>query len=401
MPTTKPKFATAMMIYMSAQNDLADYADINLGQIAKEQPLNNVLLYVMKDTKDGTYTFEPDGPTLVTDLKKADERLSPQQITDSRIFKRFLDDAATSLDDVDARQRIMIFWGHGGGIYFLDENTEKGRAAAEASIPAFADVLEAKAKSQKDGLRFNIVAFDSCYMGVIETAAEFGSMADFVLASTTAVDQAGLPYGQIMAELNSRGLNLSPRQAAVKIRDLYNGHYMELDPFARRYLFVYDLGKIGGCIRALNELGSQLSAVGDKKRIADAVRVASAYSGNEGFRDVLSLCDQLRRSFDGGHTEHRKVIAAVAKLESEVKDSVSGQGRTLGEDSSIPTAPVVWAPVDPNTFNRFAETYNQLSASDGGKAGWTKFWHEFHGAPVKATAAPTVHKFKVGLGRRR
>ncbi len=95
------------------------------------------------------------------------------------------------------------------------------------------------------------------------------------------------------------------------------------------------------------------------------------------------------------------MIAAVAKLESEVKDSVSGQGRTLGEDSSIPTAPVVWAPVDRNTFSRFAETYNELSASDSGKAGWTRFWHEFHGTPVKAVAAATAHKFRVGLGCRR
>src|SRR5439155_4499049 len=119
-----------------------------------------------------------------------------------------------SLDDVAARQRILVLWGHGGGIYFLDENTEQGRAAAEASIPAFANVLEASSKRQTDPLRFDIIAFDACYMGVIETAAEFSNMADFVLASTTVVDQAGLPYGEIITDLKKNGRKLSPRQAA-------------------------------------------------------------------------------------------------------------------------------------------------------------------------------------------
>src|SRR5439155_13931329 len=125
MPASKPKFATAMMLYMSAQNDLAGYADENLGEIASKQPLKDVLLYVMKDTKSGTYTFEPSGPALATNLKRPTDTFPPKIITDPKIFAGFLDDASDSLDDVAARQRILVLWGHGGGIYFLDENTEQ------------------------------------------------------------------------------------------------------------------------------------------------------------------------------------------------------------------------------------------------------------------------------------
>ena len=51
MPATKTKVATAMMFYMSAQNELAPRAQEDIDEISSNRKLDNVALYILLDTK--------------------------------------------------------------------------------------------------------------------------------------------------------------------------------------------------------------------------------------------------------------------------------------------------------------------------------------------------------------
>jgi hypothetical protein len=403
-------FNSAMMLYMSAQNNLAAFADVNIQQIKSNEPLEKLLLYIMKDTKDGTLTYRPEDGSFTTNLDHPTEEFPTKNVTDPAVFERFLGRAAEQLPAVNTQQKLLVLWGHGGGIYFLDEDLRGTGRVMQASVPDFANALADRAVRLDPRLQFDVIIFDACYMGVIETINEFRGVTGFVLAATTVVDQAGLPYDEIVADLNGPAPPSGPVAAAKMIRDKYNSHYRELDPHAKRYLFLYDVKKLRSCVDALNILGDRLNAAiaatGENKELLRiAAGVASTHPSSGGFRDVLSFCDQLSRHFVKDEEIHKSIQEAAEAVKSSVRNAVSGSSDTLGEQSATPTAPVIWCPIEKNLFDRFVDAYDGLESSNAGANGWAKLWKSFHAGPapdatiaVQIRVGGPLRKFSFGLG---
>lgn len=407
---TDHKFATAMMIYMSAQNELATKARENIAAIRENTALDQMCLYIVEDTYDDTpdpstarttihYELPPsavDGhfvkPPLFPGINKA--------VTNPGVFNKFLIRANThftSFGQNETNQKILILWGHGGGMVMLDEDKEKGNSRARASIAEFAEVLE----RQKE-LEFDIIAFDSCYMGVIEVMNQFREATKFALVSSTVVAADGYPYKKFIGDLKTGGPDLQPETAAALIAACYDEHYKLLLPNEERYLFVCDMKEIEKCADALNKLGEELSKLlGEDEQndpLRDAVDEALiAAHAESAYVPVLIFLRKLasRLQFRPDQNKLKDLYEAMDKLALAVKASFRGQ---LSDGGYTPTSPLIWSPENRGMFLRSHQAYNQLDSSMNGTGGWTKMWRKFHAIPDVLNIETAIPgKFTLGL----
>jgi hypothetical protein len=404
MPATKTKVATAMMFYMSAQNELAPRAQEDIDEISGNRKLENVALYILLDTKAQDPATRKEIrttkiwalPAGARDTDFATPQTTPDvDVADSRVFSRFLGDAEDHFDTLETRQKILVLWGHGGGMVMLDQDPAPGQQLSRASIVDFAEKLEVRSRSPQDPLRFDIIAFDSCYMGVLETMHQFRGFADYALVSSTVVDASGYPYKPIVANLIADGPALNPGLAAGMIRNEYNGHYEKLGRLKRRYLFSCDLTWIGACAGALNGVGREISKLLDadtpERRVRRALEeVHLAAHADASYVGVLIFLKKLLRRFEGiaDAAAYAKLQASAEALRSNVMKAFAGP---LGASGTVPTSPLVWCPLNKQEFNSGLHEYARLDVSGGGNGGWIAMLRKFHNdtRPIPWEAALT------------
>lgn len=382
--------ATDIMIYMSAQNDLSSFAEENIEAIKSCVNLDTMSVFITLDTfvngdigdASTRRTFKyllPPGAT-ACDFKRQDLPIDNRDVHSPEVFSRFLDLATLHFGEGDRRQKILVLWGHGGGMFMLDEERRRGAERARASVAEFADALVRKAH-EKFPLAFDIVAFDSCYMCMIEAMHELRSATKFALCSSTLVAADGYPYDKITGELKRRGRDLAPQTSAELIAKTYNDHYREIFADGNRVLFVCDMSKIGRCVADLNALGDKLASLivaAADDRLREAIIQALIAAGVESsyvyvLRFLRALLIILEDFVKRG--ELAEVGRLAKKLEVSVRSAFSGD---MGDTMARPVSPLIWAPFIRNTFDLYEADYNALAASDGGRGGWVSMWREFH-----------------------
>jgi Clostripain family len=415
-PMAQP-VSTQVMLYMSAQNDLSNKALENIDAIKASAPLNGICAYIMMDrikrmdieTPDARNTLQyrvPPGATPSIFDKCMDALPSDKDVSNPAVFKRILATATEHFvsfsNGIPAKQNILVFWGHGGGMVMLDELQDNGVKRARANIKDFADVLAAQALKDKTSA-FDIIAFDSCYMCMIETMNDLRSAASVALCSSTMVDQDGFPYEPLIRHFVAKGHALTPAAAAKDIADIYNTHYSQLFPDGNRFLFTCDMSKIGSCADALNDLGESLGqlltddAAGDTVRdaISEAVLGANADSS---YVYSLALLKML------AITLKRRVTAAelqnIQKKSDALKAAIASTfSGNLGDSTDKPVSPLIFVPFTLNAFDVSELDYNALDSSKNGEAGWANMWRLFHRRPKQAIVAQKMRKStrKIGL----
>jgi len=405
--STNGNVATAMMIYMSAQNELAEKARENIEDIKFNTNLDRMCLYIVEDTYDNTpdqslarETFRYELPPAAT---KDDFKRKPgesEAVSDPGVFNRFLAQANahfTHFGLSGTKQKILILWGHGGGMVMLDEDKEKGTARARASIADFVEVLE----TQKE-LKFDIIAFDSCYMGVIEVMNQFREATSFTLVSSTVVDADGYPYKKFIGDLKRHGGALEPKGAADLIAACYNEHYKLLLPEEDRLLFICDMSEIKKCVDALNKLGDEISKLLTPDATDDPVRVAIgealiAAHADCAYVPVLMFLRKLGNQLASHEVLSLEELQVAMTAVSNAVETAFVGGK-LDYSGYMPMSPLIWCPDNLGIFLRDQTDYNRLDSSNNGTGGWTKMWRKFHGAPeIRSIETVIPGKFRLGL----
>ena len=404
------KIATDVMLYMSAQNDLSSYADDNVEAIKTCADLDNMSVYIMLDTfvngdvddtrtrRTFNYLLHPGATD--DDFERRPLIIDNKNVHSSAVFSHFLDLAEYHFSDRETLQKILVLWGHGGGMFMLDENQKKGSERAKASIAEFSEAL-IKKSNEKFPLEFDIVAFDSCYMCMIETMHELRNATKYALCSSTLVAADGYPYDKIFMELKTNGKNLVPETAARRIAAIYNDHYKEIFPDGNRVLFICDMKKIVPCIEALNALGEKLSTLmgaagGDPVRSA-IVQALIAAGVESSYVYVLRFLKALALTLDGivSPSELDKVRSLGNTLSSAVRSAFIGD---MGDTTDRPISPLIWAPFLLGTFELYEAEYNGLSSSNNGRNGWVSMWRKFHRLETVRNADPENRdRVKIGL----
>ncbi len=401
--------ATDLLLYMSAQNELGGYATDNLEAIKRCGNLDNVSAYIMLDK------FNNDQSRVTVDyavpVGAALNIQNPfvwndKETSSPDVFLRFLIRARTHFGGTPTRQKILVFWGHGGGLQMLEEQT-RGAKFARASIAEFASILEEQTKPGPNSLKFDVIAFDACYMCMIEAMFELRDATGFVLCSSTVVDARGYPYADIISGLKKNGSNLGPQLAANFIADSYNTYYFNELANTDRFLFVCDVSKTQACVDELNKIGEIISSFIDRGDAENSVRSAlsqahvSACTGMS-YVYVLRFFTALSRTLGTllNEAEHQAFSLQTNTLANAVKEAFQGN---MGDTVDLPISPQIWAPILLGEFQKFELIYiNLQSAKNGrgepGQAGWVSMWRNFHN--IKNVSVPNTDmkkKFELGL----
>lgn len=380
--------ATDILLYMSAQNELASYAMENIRAIEECGNLENISAYVMLDKFTEDQFRETEVFAVAPGTKLADclpVKWPDKEVTDPRILTRFLNRALSHFGTGATKQKILIFWGHGGGVQMLDE---RGTEIARANIAGFASALEAQAAPGGNVLKFDIIAFDACYMCMVETMFELKNSASYALCSSTVVDARGYPYQEIITGLKTNGPTFVPKTAASFIADTYDSYYRDLLEDPDRFLFICDMSKTESCVKELNLLGEKMSVFMGDTIGPNSVRSAISQAHIEAstglsyvfvLRFLNALSDILIPCLS--QAEHDIISAQMNRLTDAV--TAAFQGNNLGGTLDQPISPQVWAPILIAEFENFEPIYNSLRSSkddqgNPGKAGWVSMWRKYH-----------------------
>lgn len=398
--------STQLMLYMSAQNELAGKARENIDAIKSCVNLNGICAYIMVDTvadsttarpgKSETFKYLLPPGASENEFVPVSFALRNKIVTSPDVFNLVLNEAnshfQTFSDNHNPQQKILIFWGHGGGMVMLDEQQQKGIDRARANMKDFANVLVGMSKAKKQRA-FDIIAFDSCYMCMIETMHELREVSPLALCSSTMVDADGFPYESMVGLLKEEGRALGPKVAAERMAQIYNQHYLDVFPDGNRFLFVCDLEQTAACVAALNALGKALTSLlgvidGDDP-VRDAIREALIGAGaDSSYVYVLQFLKMLALTLDGRISNAN--LDVIKQHSGSLRKSIHGAFKgNLGDSTDVPVSPLIWAPMQINSFRMNAANYCDLDSSEKGQGGWITLWWTFHGQSAEAVWTPS------------
>ncbi len=191
-----------------------------------------------------------------------------------------------------AGHTAVVLWDHGGGPLegaCYDENNDFDSLTLSEMDEAFAaGVLS------RDGKKYDIVGFDACLMGSLETAAMLSDDADILVASEEIESGAGWDY---TIPLTAMGTIFAPEEIATQICDGYMKKCESRKKGSAATLSAIDLSKVqdirDAVLAAIDSLsttsGSKLGAL---RRMAYGSRSAEGFGGatkEEGMSNLIDL----------------------------------------------------------------------------------------------------------------
>lgn len=144
-------------------------------------------------------------------------------------------------------RRWIVLWDHGGGPLGMGPDIEHTLSNE--------DIKRALSASDK---KFDLVIYDACLMGNLETAYAVKDSANYLAGSEEQIWK-GLNHTVISSLMTSNSYT-SSQEAAKKIGEAYLSDNREQKTFS-----VIDLGKIDGVVASLDKLGSNLTAAFNDK----------------------------------------------------------------------------------------------------------------------------------------
>ena len=227
------------------------------------------------------------------------ERMKGQSMTDPNTLASFIQFCAK---EAPADRYILIFWDHGGGSvtgYGYDERYPNDTM----------DIGEIGKALKNGGVKFDLVGFDACLMGTLETAIAVEPYADYMLASEESEPGTGWYYTRWLQMLDN---NTSTNTLAIgkQIIDDYTKASASMGYQVATTLSLVDLAELNGTV--LKYLGSFGQELTQQLKGQDYQSVATARNGTREFAkskrldqaDLVDFCNRLG-------TKEAKLLAAA------------------------------------------------------------------------------------------
>ncbi len=229
-----------ILLYIAADNDLEPAALIDLDEIelglANGGPGVTVVAFVDRSAQDFEYgEFPPQIAEVIENTPQWDGAriLLMEPDTRAGVVSRFMDEwgevntgdpriLASFIEygvrNYPADRYALIIWDHGGGPgFFASDYSERDQITLKELSETLAQV----------NVHFDIIGFDACLMGSIETAYEVRKYADYLVASEETEPNLGWPYDTIIARIASNP-SMSARDVVNMIVDEYIKSYQQV-----------------------------------------------------------------------------------------------------------------------------------------------------------------------------
>lgn len=194
--STKP---WTFAVYIAGDNDLSNYADLNIQQMAQAGGTNanvNVVVLLDQNRQNSRY-LEVRADSLV-DVTPASVSGSNLDTGTPQTFVDFMQFIATAYP---ADHYAVVLWDHGSGWLALETDDVSGSYWNMADLEdALGRGLQSLGRQQYD-----VLIFDACMMAQYEVAYQIAEYVEVLVASEEVVPGAGTPYHLYLATLVNNG----------------------------------------------------------------------------------------------------------------------------------------------------------------------------------------------------
>jgi hypothetical protein len=184
------------MVYMAADNDLSNFAEMNLLQMqrANQNDAINVIAFVDWPQASDTYVYR-----LRNNTREVIERIPNVPSNERQYLQRFL---STTISQYPATNYCVILWGHGDGIDWIYKDEPKAEAIFTDARGNMMKISELGAALDSfPGGQISVLGFDACLMGMAEVYEQIRKSAKYIVGSCDEVPKNGLPYDRILGKL--------------------------------------------------------------------------------------------------------------------------------------------------------------------------------------------------------
>lgn len=367
-PEPAPVAEWTLLFYADADNDLEESTVRDLQSLIVSDPGPRVNMVVLCDRSplDSSHDGYTNERLMTLDDWSSAQllRLSHDKVeklddwgevnmASAETMERFL---SLAVERYPARRYALFIWDHGMG---WEGVCADDSASDEDDVLTLNELSEAL----KKGPEFELIAFDACSMGALETAMTVAPKAKMMLASEELEPLLGFNYKPTLDSLRERS-DIGGRALGLSLLGTYrtafesSAHGDIRSESEALTLALVDLKKIPDVVRTLDELGQiSLKGLASGERgywlnLARARSKSEEYNDSRGSYDLVALCKNLARH------PHAETAAAAEKVvqavSSAVVDSVRGPGRPDAHGLSI------YFPPDPEL-----DGYSELSCWEG------------------------------------
>lgn len=204
-----------VLVYMAADNNLNSYASQDLKEMASVKFNPQVKLVALTDFETGTDQVSESSDT-TGDL--ISQPLSYE--VDSGNYQTLKSFVEKYYNLYPAKNVALILWDHGDGW--------RGRAAAfdntNSNFLLMFQLRRALSDLKSEGISFNLIGFDECFMGMEEVLYDIKDFAGYFLASESSEPGNGWDYRRVLSYLISNP-SATPQQFGKAIVDAYREAY--------------------------------------------------------------------------------------------------------------------------------------------------------------------------------
>ena len=213
------------MVYMDGDNNLEEYAIDDFLEMSSVGSTSDVAIVVLLDRYNGSggyggwtdarifYVDRGETPSAIN----ADEVWGEVNMGDSSTLIRFIN---YSITNYPAQHYALVLWDHGGG--FLGVCWDDTSGGDNLNLDEIRYAL--KTIYAKKHIKIDLLGFDACLMGLMETIYYVRDYVDYVVFSQEYELVDGWPYEQILSNLVSNP-SMTPASFASVIVDEYIDFY--------------------------------------------------------------------------------------------------------------------------------------------------------------------------------
>lgn len=288
-----------------------------------------------------------------------------------------------------AEQTAVILWDHGGanaeGVCY-DERYDWDPLTREELTEAFSEAP----------VTFDLIGFDACLMGSLETAVALQDAGEVLVASEETEPGYGWDYTALLSAL-AENSDLSAASLGQVICDSFLAKCESWDVADQATLSVIDLAAIPQVDEAFFAYAGGMAKVsenmGTLAETAAAARHAETFGGStawEGYSNMLDLTDLVQKTKDAVPADPDPLLAS---LDGAILYEVHGDGRDAAEGLSV------FYPLDvtEEEFSAYAASsenvpYLQYLAAVTGNydtIDWTLAWEDLDQGEVETGGSET------------
>jgi hypothetical protein len=300
------------LVYMNGANDLEEFTGLNINQM--EQVGSNADINLVVQVKRINNRYDPsfaDWKDTATRRFRITRDNDPTRIHSEQIGQPFDADMGRpetlqefvrwGVENYPAQRYCLVIWNHGAGWRSLNKKAPSPitRGVSYDDVTgSHIDTIElGGAVRLPGGRKWDLIAFDSSLMQMIEVAYEIRNETRFIAGSEESPPGPGYPYDRLVARLAANA-NMDGRAFGIGIIDDTIAAYGANSDITHSVL---DASRLDPIVSAVNDLGGALLAA--KAQYGPEIKQARDLAENYSYpqnRDLLNFTQLLLQPVSGG-----------------------------------------------------------------------------------------------------